>query len=116
MSSILTRHQNDRLRVLYLVGKYPEFSETYMHEEMVSVSDEFDIKVVAYLASGTPRANHLPYHVVQYQDACINWGDFDLVNQSFTNAQQVQYLEEMGAVIENYRPDVIHGHYFATSL
>ncbi len=28
--------ENEKLRVLYLIGKYPEFSETYMRAEMLA--------------------------------------------------------------------------------
>ena len=109
-------YQDERLRVLYIIGKYPEYSETYMHEEMTRVSKEFDTRITSYLHAVNPRANHLPYELIEYKDACINWGDFTLVNTTFTNKLQVQYLEEMAAVIRKFRPHVLHGHYFATSL
>lgn len=105
-----------KLRVLFLVGKYPEFSETYMHEEMVGVSQTCDISIVSYLVGEYPRARHLPYAEITYEDACINWGPFEYVNTEFTNEAQVDFLNRMAVVIDDFRPHVLHGHYFATGL
>ena len=106
----------DKLRVLFVLGRYPEYSETYMHEEMVAVSETCEIKIVSYLVVNNPRKNPLPYTLVEYNDACINWGDFNRVNVDLTNEAQGEFLYEMATVIEAFRPDVLHGHYFATSL
>ena len=87
-----------------------------MHEEMAAVSETCEIKIVSYIVANNPRKNHLPYTLVEYNDACINWGAFDRVNVAFTNEAQGAFLNKMAPVIEEFRPDVLHGHYFATSL
>ncbi len=38
------------------------------------------------------------------------------MNVAFTNDAQGKFLNEMASVIEEFRPDVLHGHYFPTSL
>lgn len=109
-------NQDERLRVLYIMGKYPEYSETYMHEEILSIKNQFDISVVSYLVAQSPRKNHYPYKLIEYKDACLNWGDFNFVNVNFTNKEQISFLERMAIEIRRFRPHVMHAHYFATSL
>jgi len=109
-------YRDDRLRVLYIMGKYPEYSETYMHEEILGIANEFDVNVVSYLVAQSPRKNYFPYKLIEYKDACLNWGDFDLVDVNFTNKEQINFLDKMAIEIQKFRPDVMHAHYFATSL
>ncbi len=108
--------EDSRPRVLCLIAKYPQYSETYMHEEMLSVSDRFRLQVFSYDTSGSPRRNHLPYKTIRYKGACLNWGDFSHVDTTFGTPGQRDYLRRMGREIERFRPDLLHGHYLATSL
>lgn len=45
---------SDKPRILYIVTKYPEFSETYIHEEMVAMTEDYEIKIIDYEKSGAP--------------------------------------------------------------
>ncbi len=110
------RGEDARPRIVCLIAKYPQYSETYMHEEMLSVSDRFRLQVYSYDKGDTPRRNHLPYKTIRYQGACLNWGDFSRVDTSFATPVQRDYLRRMGREIERFRPDLLHGHYLATSL
>lgn len=103
-------------RVLYFIVRYPNFSETYMHEEMRTVRDEFDLGIVTYKVSDHPRRNPFPYEVIDYDDTCLVYGKFDKIDQEFQSAAQQEFLQKVGAVIERFRPDVLHAHYFGLGL
>lgn len=105
-----------RPRVLCLIARYPQFSETYMHEELTAVARHHDVTIVSYLNAYAPRKRCLPYHYVPYLDADINWGRFDDVNLEFDNSEQKQFLKRMARLIKKARPDVLHGHYLGTGL
>ena len=106
----------EKIRILIIIARYPEYSETYMQEELLSVSEEFDINIISYMVAESPRKNHLPYQLIEYKDNHLNWGDFNLVNLHFTDKEQKYFLRKMSAVIRKYRPHIMHAHYFPTSL
>ena len=109
------RHK-EKIRVLTLIARYPEYSETYMQEELLSLSEDFDIKIISYMVAESPRKNHLPYQFIEYKNNQLNWGDFNLVNMRFTDKEQKIFLRKMGIVIRKFRPHIMHAHYLATGL
>jgi hypothetical protein len=100
-----------RPRVLVFIVSYPTFSETYMHEEMRSLLDEYDIGIVTYRASDYPRRNALRYTLIRYRDVCPVYGRFPDLNRDFTNPAQQDFLAKLGKVIRAFQPDVLHAHY-----
>jgi hypothetical protein len=99
------------VRVLYLLAGYPNFSETYMHEEMRAVMRDHEIRIVTYDVSKRPRREPFPYEVVPYRDVCPVYGRFSEVNLRFDRPAQEEFLDRLGGIVEEFRPDVLHGHY-----
>lgn len=104
------------MRILYFMVKYPEFSETYMHEEIRSLQSRYEIQIVSYAPSREPRKSFFPYRLIPYLDTCLVYGRFEKVNRRFTNLRQRWFLHRVGKVIEAFRPHVLHGHYFGLAL
>jgi glycosyltransferase involved in cell wall biosynthesis len=103
--------QGDKPRVLYIVTKYPEFSETYIHEEMVSVSDAYELRILNYERARDVREHGLPHLFVKYRDTNLTYGSFKNINSEFTNAAQRNLVKAADHIIETFRPDFMHGHY-----
>jgi glycosyltransferase involved in cell wall biosynthesis len=103
---------SDKTRVLYIVTKYPEFSETYMHDEMVAMNDDYEIRIIDYEKSSASRENSLPHTFIKYHDSNLSYGSFKNINTEFTNRAQIKFMEKMGHVIKQFKPDIIHTHYF----
>jgi hypothetical protein len=74
------------LKVLYIVERYPQLSETYIRAELDALKDDFEIKIVT-----TRKAD---YHETEYRDY-----------------HHISDEEEIFRLIDKYRPDVIHSHY-----
>ena len=103
-------------RVLYFIVAYPNFSETYMHEEIRSLSEQFDIKIITYRKSLRPRRRAWEYEWINYEAPCLVFSPIEEINQPFDTPEQLDFLRQVNAVIEEFKPDVMHGHYLGMSL
>lgn len=103
-------------RILCFIVGYPKFSETYMHEEIVSLARDFEIKVLTYKAAEYPRREPYPYEVIPYPDPCPVYAPIEKVNQDFSNPSQVEFLKRVQRVIDGFKPDFLHGHYLGMGL
>lgn len=103
-------------RVLCFIVAYPTFSETYMHEEIRSLRDRFDIEVVTYKVSRTPRRRPFPYRVVPYDGPDWVYGSWDQADPTFRQRPQRAFLREVDEIIEAFQPDLLHGHYLGMAL
>lgn len=104
------------MRALYFIVRYPTFSETYMHEEIRSLKRDHEIDIVTYALCLDPRKEPYPYHYIPYLDTCPVYGPFDKVNRDFTSWRQEWFLGRVSRLIEEWRPQVLHGHYFGLAL
>jgi glycosyltransferase involved in cell wall biosynthesis len=108
--------QTSRPRILYFMVGYPAFSETYMHEEIRALRQRYDIRILTYLATPVPRRDPFPYEVIEYRDTCFVYGPIDKIDREFSRPAQQEFLARVDAVIEAFRPDVLHGHYLGMAL
>lgn len=86
-------------RVLYLLGQYPQLSETYIETELLAVREKFEVAIISMTQVGgatTSYKNHLPYRVI---------GDFPVVDyQRFqTRAENGPAIMNTGACIPQKR-------------
>lgn len=77
-----------RKRILYLLRRYPQISETYVETELRHVWDRYDVKVIALGPADSPRKSHKPYELIPAEDK-----------------------ERLANAILAFAPDVVHGHY-----
>lgn len=106
-----------RPRVLYFIVQYPNFSETYMHEEIRSLRDQYDIKIITYArASEQLRLRPFPYELIEYTESCLVYGPIEHVDRTFSSPAQQEFLKKVGAVIQEFQPDILHAHYFGIGL
>lgn len=75
-------------RLLMLLRRYPQLSETYIETEIRAVSACHAVKIVSLGAAELPARTHHPYLHVAANDT-----------------------KRIVAEIEQFRPDVLHGHY-----
>lgn len=73
-------------RILYCLKKFPQISQTYIKNEILTLQEDYDIAVIAVQEPNIIDPNHYPYKVLQ---------DIDLI------------VEE----IKQFKPDVLHSHY-----
>jgi glycosyltransferase involved in cell wall biosynthesis len=106
----------EKPRILYFIAKYPQFSETYMHEEIAAVADDFDLKIVTYNATKFPRAQSFPYEVVEYADPCLVYAPFHKIDVAFRSPTQREFLRRIDGIIDDFQPTVLHAHYFGLAL
>ncbi len=104
------------MRALCFIVRYPEFSETYIHEEIRSLRKDHEVQIITYRLSKVPRKQPFPYKFVPYLDTCPVYGSYQKIDREFTNLSQRWFLHQVGKVIEEFRPDVMHGHYFGMAL
>jgi hypothetical protein len=102
--------------VLYFIVSYPTFSETYMHEEIRSLNDDYEIRIITYQTSNVPRREPFPYQVIPYQDPCLVYGHIEDIDVAFRSRTQRAFLRKVDRVIEEFQPDVLHGHYLGLAL
>lgn len=76
------------LRILILLRRYPQLSETYIETEIRMVSVRHTVKVVSLGIADLPARTHHPY-----------------VHVTADNTERIV------AEIEQFHPDVLHGHY-----
>ena len=105
------RPKTDKPRVLCFTETYPEFSETYMHEEFAALSEDYEVQVLALQMSRFPRAHSLPYIQLVYRDEHLSYGNFDRVNLGFTNRRQQKFLAKLDTVLDQFKPHILHAHY-----
>ncbi len=105
------RARTDRPRVLCFTETYPEFSETYMHEEFLALGQDYEVRVVTLHKSKYPRANALPYIQIGYWDAHLSYGPYEQVNTAFTSPRQRKFLAKLDGVLDQFKPDIMHAHY-----
>jgi hypothetical protein len=75
-----------KFRVMYVLKNYPQMSETYIKTEIEAVCESCDVKIIATKPPNLPAKNHEPY--------------------SYTDN-----LSMIREAIEEFRPDVLHGHW-----
>jgi hypothetical protein len=110
------RPEGSKPRVLYFIVAYPTFSETYMHEEIRSLQDRFDVRIGTYKETPIPRREPWDYQVIPYADTCLVYGDIPHIDTRFRSANQRAFLAEVDKIVEEYQPDLLHAHYFGLSL
>ena len=106
----------DRPRVLYFMFRYPNFSETYMHEEIRSVLRECDVRIISCDESNRPRRDPFKYEVLRYPGKCPVYARIDQVDRTFETPESQVFLRKIDAIVEEFRPDVLHAHYLGLSL
>ena len=79
-------HQKTQ-KILYIVSEYPQISQTYIHEEIVSLAKDYTIEI---LSLNKP----------------------DLTRQTFYPHYQECSQSDIFSCIETFTPDAIHSHYF----
>lgn len=62
LGSITYANDKKSLRILYIVRNYPAISETYVHEEIASLWNEYNIKIISIGSKAkVTRKNFFPY-------------------------------------------------------
>ncbi len=87
-----------RPRILVVLTRYPQLSETYIKTELEVLEADYDVRVVTFGDSNLRYANHLPYTVVKVRG----------------NTMHEEIDDEHGDLwqaIESFRPDILHTHY-----
>ena len=103
-------------RVLVFIVSYPTFSESYMHEEIRALAPDFDIKIVTYKKSERPRRRAFEHTLVEYGSPCLVYAPFPKVNLEFTDDAQIEFIEQIDAIIRDFKPDLLHGHYLGIGV
>jgi hypothetical protein len=75
-----------KLRVMYILDEFPQISETYIRSEIEALSRECEIRVISLREADTPYISFVPYR--QLQDPAL-----------------------IRRVIEEFNPQVLHGHW-----
>jgi hypothetical protein len=78
----------DKLRILYVLGEYPQISQTYIESEFDAIQDECDVKVIA----------------------------LNKPNLEYKNHKDCRYMtgpDQICEAIEEFRPHVLHSHYLS---
>lgn len=105
-----------RPRILCIVVQYPNFSETYTHEEIRSLRAHDDIKIVTYKAGSQPRRAPFSFDLVPYFGPCFVYGRIEDIDRELVRSESKEFLHKLGSVIEQFQPDVLHAHYLGMSL
>ena len=105
-----------RPRVIIFIVCYPTFSETYMHEEIRSLYKDYNIKIITYRTSNKPRRDPFPFQVIEYKDRCLVYKPIHEINRNFDNPKQIDFLKKIDSIIEKFKPDFLHAHYFGLGL
>ncbi len=92
LCSFINVFAQEKLRVLYILQEYPSASETYMHEEIASLWDTYDIKIITIDKAWVERKNSFPY--------------------VFINQNEQDFLKNLAGVIKSFQPHVMHMHWF----
>lgn len=81
--------EREKCRVLCIVPGYPQLSETYVHEELVAIWDDYDVLVASVRSTSYGSNDHFPYHKI--------------------NGRNPE--AELSRLVETFKPDVIHTHW-----
>jgi hypothetical protein len=73
-------------RVLYLVHEFPQISQTYIRSELEAVRKDCEVRVIGFTEADLPYGDPGPF-------------------------QRTDDPAEIRAAIEEFRPDVLHGHW-----
>ena len=103
-------------RILYFTVAYPTFSESYMHDEIDALRDEFDIRIIALKKTARPRKRAFEFTLINYSAPCLVYAPFEKVNLAFSDTNQVDALKEISQVIEEFKPDYLHAHYLGMGV
>ena len=76
-----------KFRVMYILKNYPQASETYIKTEIEAVHEICEIKIIATKRANLAAKNHEPYRYLN---------DFSMMREA----------------VEEFRPDVLHSHWF----
>ncbi|KAA3633672.1 MAG: PqqD family peptide modification chaperone [Proteobacteria bacterium] len=87
-----------RPRILFLLTRFPQLSETYIKTEIAALRDDYDIAVVAFEDSNLRYRNHHPYRVARVRG--------NTMQDDISDAHGA-----LAAAIEEFRPDILHTHY-----
>lgn len=79
-----------KTRVLMYLPGFPTISQTYMHNEVEALTDNYDLLIVTPYKADLACREHHPFH-------------------------QISGNEELHTVIQQFKPDVLHGHYIYTA-
>jgi glycosyltransferase involved in cell wall biosynthesis len=105
-----------RLRILSFMVAYPTFSETYMHEEVRSLRETYDIRIVTYSETERPREESFEHDLVAYTAPCLQYGNYRKVNPYFTSAAQRTFINQVDDIITEFKPDILHAHYLGLAV
>ena len=89
----------NKIRVLYILSKYPQMSETYAHEELASVWDDYNVKIVSLRKPNVSLQVGFPH---------ILLNDKIKEYRKLTNAD----WKKLDEIIQEFQPDVLHSHWF----
>jgi hypothetical protein len=81
---------NKKARILMYLPGFPTISQTYMLNEVEALQDDYELRIVTNYTADLPCKDHHPF-------------------------QQISRDEELHAIIEEFKPDILHGHYIYTA-
>ncbi|HIA51590.1 MAG TPA: glycosyltransferase [Candidatus Melainabacteria bacterium] len=103
-------------RVLVFIVQYPNFSETYMHEELRNLAEYYDVHIITYKKSPFPRRETFNYTLIEYQLPCFVYYPYEQVDWELAQPESVRFLASVEEVIREFKPDILHGHYFGLTI
>ncbi len=113
---ILPSKASRKQRVLVFIVQYPNFSETYMHEELRNLAEDYDVHIITYKKSPFPRRETFSYTLIEYDLPCFVYYPYEQVDWDLTKPESVRFLASVEEVIKDFQPDILHGHYFGLTI
>lgn len=98
------------------IVQYPNFSETYMHEELRNLAEDYDVHIITYKKSPFPRRKTFNYTLIDYDLPCFVYYPFEQVDWELTKPESVRFLASVEEVIKEFKPDILHAHYFGLTI
>lgn len=111
-----------RCRVLYILTRYPQLSETYIKREIEEVRQHYDLTVVSLTReTSAPYRNCYPFRIVERRESRFSDDD-----EHYTQSEVRQdtpyrewfdfrvsepFSEHLLEIIREIRPQVLHSHY-----
>ena len=91
-----------------------------MHEEIRSLSRDFNLRLVSLTRTPQPRRVAFEHRVVWYPGSLVGsspvYSELARINLSLDRWWQRWFLRRLDKVIEEFEPDVLHGHYLGLGL
>lgn len=87
-----------------------------MHEEIRSLRKDYDIKIISLNGCDDARREPFPYEVIPYEDGCLVYDKIENVDATFSRRNQLRFLRQVGAIIREFKPDILHAHYYGLSI